>query len=161
MTHSHLPVQHLIKQVETFRARRESRDIRPDWLVDLIEDVADMFDPSSDARVGFDCQMDEGRWVVGLFLGGTEIVGGRNDGLSKHTAFRFDIAALLNHFSMIEACGWESGEDGDGYTLMSGSRLEVEGLVEANRVCLRIFAISPEDVGPGFRRMPDGTHAAV
>ena len=74
-----------------------------------------------------------------------------------HTAFRFDIAALLNRFSMVEYCGWETGEDDGGHADMTTSRLEVSGLIEENRVCVRVFAIAPKDAGPGFRRMPDGS----
>lgn len=162
MSHSHLPVQHLLKQVETYRARRESRDIRPEWLVDTINDVADLFDPASEvARVGYDCQVDEGRWNVGLYLGRTEFVGGRDDGLSRHAAFSFDVAQLLERFASVESCRWDSGTDEDGQADLMYSFLEVIGFVDINPVCLRIHAIPPSDAGPGFRRFPNGSDAPV
>ena len=162
MSHSHLPVQHLLKQVETYRARRESRDIRPDWLVDTINNIADSFDPASDvARVGYDCQIDEGRWNVGLYLGRTEIVGGRDDGLSRHAAFSFNIGELLEQFASVDSCRWDTGTDDEGQASLIHSFLEVTGSIDSNAVCLRIHAIPPNDAGPGFRRFPDGSDAPI
>lgn len=158
MSHSHLPVQHLLKQVEIYRSKRSQRDVRPDWLTAFIDAIAELFEPvEDDGRVGFDCHPGEDGWTVGVYLGRTEIVGGPDDGQSRYAGFRFDLLPLLEQFSEIERFRWsafpDGGEDEDAALL---SFVTIEGCVQDQSLRLRICAIPPADAGPGFRQYPDG-----
>src|SRR5579863_2407420 len=107
MSRSHLSVRHLLKQIESDRSKRVKRDIRPEWLIALIEYAAELFEPLTGlGRVGFDCRMGEAGWDVALFLGAIELVGGKEDGLTQHVDFRFDLAPLLERFSRIDEVSW-------------------------------------------------------
>jgi hypothetical protein len=151
-------VRHLLKQVEIYKSKRSQRDVRPEWVTAFIDEVAELFDPVADeGRVGFDCHLSEEGWSVGLYLGGTELVGGPRDGQSQHAGFQFDLLPLLDRFSEIERFRWsvfpEGREEGDATAL---SFVTIEGRVRDNRLRLRIHSIPPADAGPGFRQFPDG-----
>ena len=93
-------VNHLLRQAEEYRARRKNRDIRPKWVARLINEVAELFEPLAGvARVGFECRLDDDCWSVGMYLGTTEVVGGRDDGLSRFIDFQFDVLQVLDFFS--------------------------------------------------------------
>ncbi|MGH7130251.1 MAG: hypothetical protein ACREIV_16900, partial [Planctomycetaceae bacterium] len=63
MSHSHMPVNHLIRQVELYRERRRERDVRPAAVTEFIEAAAELFEPlMEEGRVGFDCCAGEQRW---------------------------------------------------------------------------------------------------
>ena len=95
MSHSHMPINHLLRNLEN--RERRTGDSRPTWLVELIDQAADLFEPlMSVSRVGFDCWPTEKDWMVFLFLGATEIVGGRDDGRLATLEFRFDLLGLLD-----------------------------------------------------------------
>ena len=90
-----MPINHLLRNLEN--RERRSGDSRPTWLVELIDQAADLFEPMmSVSRVGFDCWPTETDWVVFLFLGDTEIVGGCDDGRLDPLDFRFDLLGLLD-----------------------------------------------------------------
>lgn len=158
VSHSHIPVQHLLKQVELFKSRRESRTVRPEWLTAFIERIADLFEPlADDGRVGFDCRLLEDRWVVAMYLGATEIVGGPEDGELKFTNFQFDVHGLVDRFCEIDRLVWNAIPEaivGDADTPRSS--ITVDGRVEGNTLRLQVYAIPPNDAGPGFRKPIDG-----
>ncbi len=157
MTHSHIPVQHLIKQVELNRSKRNNRDVRPQWVTCFIEQVAELFEPAADvARVGFDCRLDEDGWNVGLYLGRTELIGGKADGESRHTNFEFDLRALCDRFERIDRFTWTSLPDAVPETANAPGFITVNGLVANNPIRVRLYAIAPPDAGPGFRQFPSG-----
>ena len=163
MSHSHIPVQHLLKQVEVYRAKRSNRDSRPDWVTELIGQVTDLFEPFSDlGRVGFDCKFDEDRWTVGMFLGSTEMVGGRDDGRSMPADFEFDLHRLISLFGHIDLLVWSAlpngGADDD---LIGSSFVTVEGIVEDYPIRLQIHSCPPPDAGPGFHQFSDGRQEPV
>ena len=153
-----MPIRHLLKQVEIFKQTRANRDVRPDWVTRFIDEVADLFDPMTEVgRVGFDCRMDEDCWLVGLFLGSTEIIGGPDDGQSHYTNFQFDLMGLLDKFSSIERLDWHSlphPEQTEDPNL--GSYVTIDGHIDQNRLRLDIRSIPPETAGPGFKVYPDG-----
>lgn len=176
MGHSHIPVAHLVKQVEISRSQGQRRDLRPPWISPLIQRVAELFEPTSDvARAGFDCRWDEDRWHIGMYLGKTEIVGGRDDGDCRHPGFEFDLRRLLEMFGLVERLVWsarppsplpplprgeEPGER-DNADLPTGSFLTLDGLVDDNPVRLQIFSIAPATAGPGLREYADGRRDPV
>ncbi len=158
MSHSHIPVKHLLKQVEIYRSQRANRDSRPGWVGEFINAAADLFEPLIETgRVGFDCQPADDRWIVGMYLGSTEVVGGREDGQSRHTDFQFNLLKLLELFGDVELFQWSAFPDrrsSDG--LPVSSIVTIEGRVDGNPIRLQLYSVPPADVGPGFRRYPDG-----
>jgi len=159
LSHSHIPVKHLLKQVELYRSKRNNRDVRPEWVTELIDRVAEIFEPLDDVgRVGFDCQLAEDRWCVGLFLGATEIVGGPLDGRARHANFQFDLRRLIGLFSKLEGFTWQALPDGgEDDRRPAYSVINVDGLVSGNPIRLQLFSIAPETAGPGLRQYPDGS----
>lgn len=163
MSHSHIPVKHLLKQVEIYRSRRDKRDARPQWVTAFIDKVADLFEPIVDeGRVGFDCQPVKGRWLVGMYLGSTEIVGGRDDGQSRHTDFQFDLLRLTELFSHIDLLQWSAFPDRpDSDNLPASSFVTVEGRIDGHAVRLQLYSLPPTEAGPALRQYPDGSCTAV
>ena len=162
MTHSHIPIHHLLRQVEDHRQRRQGRDIRPRWLTEFITGVAPLFEPLSETgRVGFDCQLED-FWRVGMYLGSTEVIGGRNDGLSRPANFEIDVLKLLDRFTSVERFRWlalpEDGMEPAGTAL---SCLSIHGAVDSHPVSLSVYSIPPYEAGPGFREYPNGERRTV
>lgn len=157
LTHSHIPVKHLLKQLETYRPQRERRDVRPQWVSDFIDAVAELFEPLSDVgRVGFDCQLTEDRWTLGLYLGLTEIVGGERDGQTCYNGFQIALLPLLELLSEVEHCSWNVIPDPLSEGSLPDSFLMIEGQVDGNPIRLQIDSVPPPDAGPGIRTFPDG-----
>ena len=160
MTHSHLPLQHLIKHLDEIRG---SRDPRPEWLTDMIDCVSELFEPLQDvARVGFDCALSDDRWEVGMYLGKTEKVGGADDGCAEFVNFQFDLSRLLRAFNLVERCEWNAiPQWGEADFTPDASSILVEGYWEEHPVRLLIYAAPPEQAGPGLRHFPDGSWEPV
>lgn len=161
MSHSHMPVQHLLRQVELYRSKRQCGahlDVRPPWLTDFTESIADLFEPlGDDARAGYDCRLVDGRWVLEMFLGGTEIVGGPQDGELRYANFLFDLHGLLDRFDSIERFRWHAipgpAAEGDG---IARSTVMITGTIGEHSLRLHVHSIPPDDAGPGFREHADG-----
>ena len=157
MSHSHLVVQHLLKQMEAWQPGQNRRDARPEWLTGLIEEFADLFEPLTGvARVGFDCRMEEESWVVRMYLGTTEIVGGPRDGQTQAMPFELDMQRLFARFEKVDEFFWsvfpESAEDIDE----GQAYITIAGQVAENPVRFHMFATPPSEIGPGMRIYPDG-----
>ncbi|HUG90416.1 MAG TPA: hypothetical protein VML55_06265 [Planctomycetaceae bacterium] len=172
MSHSHIPVRHLIRQLDTLRSGRKPRDRRPDWLVEFINAAADRFDPLAGVgRVGFESRAVEGRWEVVLYLGSTEVVGGAQDGESLPAAFSFDLLGLLRSFTQVQQLSWtarprggdEDGGDGGegGADRRLDARVTIEGFVGEQPLLLQVCSLPPEEAGPGFRQYANGRCDAV
>lgn len=158
VAHSHLPVQHLIRQVETRRSQKKRNDARPEWVMRFIDRMADLFEPLEDVgRVGFVCRPDDGVWTVTMYLGRTEIVGGRDDGTAQPTSFHLDVQGTLACFSDVQSVRWTAclddaaADDEEGCSL-----LRVEGHVDGAPLRLMVTSVPPEVAGPGLRKYPDG-----
>jgi hypothetical protein len=163
LSHSHIsPINHLLKQVELHRARKAQRDLRPQWLTQFIDDVIDLFDPMSDvARVGFDARLEE-FWRVSLYLGNTELVGGSEDGLAKHTNFEFDVLGLLDRFAHLDQFSWTAIPEPSAVATANCCWLTAIGTTQKNqKLHLDIFSIPPKDAGPGLHVFPNGDHRSV
>jgi hypothetical protein len=162
LSHSHLPVQHLLKQVELYRSNRNNRDVRPEWLTRFIDRTAELFDPAADvARVGFDCRLDEDGWEVNLFLGSTEIVGGKEDGHTRHCNFEFDLSALVDQFDEIERFSWNAIPEAQNGGVCPHSFVTLTGVVAKSFLRIRIHSVPPAEVGPGLREFPNGKRESV
>jgi len=163
VTHSHLSIRHLLPQIDSDRSRRPNRDIRPEWLTELIEFAAERFEPVAEvARVGFECQLNEEGWHVSLYLGMVECVGGKEDGTAWRPDFRFDLHPLLARFTAVNGLAWIVFPNGDG-TANSTQRctINIEGFVGENHIRLTVHSESPDHVGPGLRKLPDGRFEPV
>ena len=163
MSHSHIPLKHLLRQVEIYKSNRINRDIRPNWLTELIGRVAELFEPTSDlGRVGFDCQLAEECWIVAMFLGGTEVVGGKNDGSTRHANFQMDLTQLSQCFTTTTRLYWQAFRETDQTDeSATGSLLVAEGQIGEHSVRLNIHSIPPAKAGPGMRVYPDGHYDVV
>jgi hypothetical protein len=150
-----LLVHHLLKQLENHKRDRRERDRRPEWLSTFIHETAEIFEPLSGvARVGYQCELTPDGWETRLYLGSMEIVGGRDDGQTRLIGFEFDFGQLAGRFSRLDEFRWNVCETSDG---AAGSFVTFRGLVDEHLVCLKVFSRPPEDAGPAFRQLPDGT----
>lgn len=157
LSHSHLPVKHLLKQLEIYRSTRKNRDIRPQWLTDLIGRVSELFDPADEvARVGFECRLTEEAWELLLFLGSTEIVGGPADGQTRVAGFRFDLLTLIDNFTVVDQVEWNARPQSAGEAEPDRSFVKITGRVDGEPLKLLIFAVPPAGVGPGIRAHHNG-----
>ena len=157
MSHSHMPINHLLSSLEDREPR--NGDSRPTWLVELIDRAAGLFEPlMSVSRVGFDCWPTEEHWVVYLFLGDTEIIGGRDDGRLDPPDFHLDLLGLIELFDDIQSSRWTvfpvaGDEVGDDRSFVS-----LTARYQGNPVCLRLLSIAPDSAGPGLKLFPNGDH---
>ncbi len=160
-----MPVQHLLKQVELYRNRKMQRDVRPAWVSSFVERAAELFDPLSDvARVGFDCRLAEDCWEVGLYLGSIEMVGGKEDGRTCQTPFRYDLGQLLELFSEVSKFSWVARPETERPATEDPapcSLVLIEGLVGEAPLRVKIFAAPPQQAGPGLRQYPNGQRETV
>jgi hypothetical protein len=155
LSHSHLLVHHLLKQLENHKRERAERGNRPAWLSAFVHQAAALFEPLLGvARVGFQCELTTDGWEARLYLGSTEIVGGRDDGQSRLISFEFDFGRLAETFTRLDEFRWNVCTAPDQ---SSGSFVTLRGLVDDHPVRLKIYSRPPEDAGPAFRLLPDGT----
>lgn len=159
MTHSHIAVQHLIRQVELYRSKKSNRDVRPEWVTRLIEELAELFEPVKGvARVGFDCRPDEGAWEISLYLGSIEVVGGRADGETRYPNFEFNLAGLCDRFERIDRFKWTSLPGEENQAGHDFGYITVSGLVQANAVRVHVYSVPPAGREPGIREYANGAH---
>lgn len=159
MSHSHLPVQHLIRQVETYGQRRQTQQRVPDWLLSFVHDVAGRFEPFSGvARPGFECTQSDERWEVSVFLGKTELVGGALDGATLPVNFRFDLQGLMSAFDELSSLQWNAFPDCCvcEEEVLDLSFVSAEGRIGGNAVHVQIHAGPPETAAPALKQHPDG-----
>lgn len=159
-----MPVQHLLKQVEIYRSKRESRKLRPDWLDQFIHQIAELFEPiTADGRVGFDCQASDDRWNVCMYLGSAEVIGGPADGQSRHTNFQFNLLQLIDMFDAVHSLSWNAYPDSHVPTFEDKpcSCVTIEGEVVSTSLTLQIDSVPPQEAGPGFHEYPDGNRTPV
>ena len=153
-----MPIQHFLKQIQADGPGRGNRDVRPDWVTSFINDVAELLEPIAGVgRVGFDCQLAEDGWIVGLFLGVTEIVGGKNDGQTRHLNFELNLQQLVERFDQVAEFYWSAfPSPQDSQQATAWSYVTLAGLVGENQLRLQVFSIPPDDAGPGLREYSDG-----
>jgi hypothetical protein len=155
LAHSHLVVQHLLKQLEKHAAERSERDHRPAWLTQLIQAAADQFSPLADfGRVGFECEPADDGWEARLYLGSTEVVGGRDDGHWKSASFELDLSGLTRCFDHVDELRWNVAASGGE---SAGSFVTVRGRIGEQPICLKAYSRAPAHVGPALREYHDGT----
>ena len=163
MSHSDFDVQYHMSKLENWQPGERRRDARPEWMTNLIENVAEVFEPLTGvARVGFDCRLqevdpencspgDQPLWVVRMYLGRNELVGGPEDGRQVPMSFDLDLEQLQTHFADVDEFTW-SVFPADGEDIVDDqSFVTVSGLVEDNRVRMHVFAVAPQEVAPAMK----------
>jgi len=155
VAHSHLVMQHLMKQLELKSTRKETRDYRPQWLSDVILRWSSHFEPFSGlGRVGFISEPDDNGWNVRLYLGTTEMVGGRDDGEWRQPGFELDLSKMTDEFTHLEDFHWNVSAPGaEG----SHSFMTIGGMIGEHFVQVKVYSRPPRDAGPAFRQHLDGT----
>lgn len=165
MSHSHLAIRHLIRQVDEYMARRQSGRKTPEWLAGFIQQAAELFEPFSGmARPGFECIRGEDRWEISIFLGKTERVGGPDDGQQSPVNFSFDVHALTRLFEQLQTLRWNAFPDcgmDEDLPEIELSFLLAEGMVRGEHVSLQVHSGPPEGAGPALKRYDDGSYATV
>ena len=151
--------EELLHQLAEYKSRRTPKDRRPLWLKHLIERVAALFEPLRDvARAGYDCRLDEHGWLLRMYLGTTEIIGGPKDGQIEHASFQMDLQQLLALFEQVDRLEWYSvanvePEDFDGQIRCL---LSVVGSVaEGQKVQLELLASPPRYAPPAIQTTPN------
>ncbi len=152
MAHAHLLVQHVLKQVEQHAAQRRQRDPRPTWLADFVQQAAAWFEPLAGVgRVGYDCEPTAAGWEARLYLGSTEMVGGKDDGQWRSNSFELDLSGLTSCFSRIDEFRWNVASGA-----AAGSFLTLRGCVNDQPLCVKAYSRAPEHMGPALRQYHDG-----
>lgn len=150
-----MSIEELLQQMEEYRSRRKKADHRPKWLRVFIHQMAELFEPLAySGRVGFDCQAGDNGWIVTMYLGTTEIIGGPRDGQIDHVSFRVDLSRLVRQFSSVERLEWYSvsNEGDDRFSHSTRSLLSVVGELENQQtVHLELLATPPKYVGSGLK----------
>jgi hypothetical protein len=120
----------------------------PEWLQQFADAVALQMHPVDLlAPVGCHfCQADDS-WEIALFVSGTQIVGGKKDGVVRHSRFNVDVRAVVDLFSDVRSVSWQALPIGGDDEL--GPHLSIEGSCGGNTVWLRILSRPPKrfDVG--------------
>lgn len=166
MSHSHIALQHLIHKLDSAEPRSK-RSSGPIWLPEFVDQVAELFEPFVDlGRVGYECAPSTERWEISMFLGATEVVGGKVDGEIRPVAFQFDVTRLETIFDDVDDCRWSvfpAGTIDDEAEFSSGERsyLAVSGRYRDNLLRLRVFCTPPAESAPGLRQYTDGSWEAV
>ena len=150
-----MSIEELLQQIEEFRERK-ARDHRPAWLKAFVRNAAELFEPlAHSGRVGFDCQVGEEGWIVSLYLGTTEIIGGPRDGQIDHVGFRINLAQLTKLFTNLERAEWYSVSNENDTRFHSATRslLSVIGTVnDQHKVQLELLGEPPVYVEPGIKQ---------
>lgn len=155
LSHSHLVIQHLLQQLQSFVAEKKARPRRPEWMDTLIQDVAAQFHPlGTVARVGYECEPTETGWQLRMYLGSSEVVGGKDDGRSQVANFDLGILKLIKCFDDVTDITWSSIAS----TPDTGrSFITLDGIKGQQSVCLKVYAFPPRDSGLALRTHLDGS----
>ena len=94
------------------------------------------------------CFVDD-TWEVTLFASSTQIVGGKKDGVLRHSRFHVDLRGVIDLFSEIWSLTWQPLSLAADDEL--GPHLSIEGLFAEHPVWLRILARAPKRFDPGRR----------
>ncbi len=157
MSHSHIAVEQLLKQMEIWEPGKHRREARPLWLTALIEETAELFEPLTGiARVGFDCRMQDETAIVRMYLGTTEIVGGSRDGQQQPMSFEVNLDRLRSRFDEVDEFSWSVFPENARDIEEAQAYVTISGVIDAHRVRFHLFATAPSDAGPGMRVYQDG-----
>lgn len=114
----------------------------PPWLAEFADRVTALV-VAVDVLAPIGCHFchEADVWEVTLFAARTEVIGGRRDGETRPCRFCLDLAGLAPLFSSITAFYWQAHALGKQDDV--GAHVAMEGIVEGNRVWLRIPSHAP------------------
>lgn len=122
----------------------------PAWLDELANAMASEFHALGlPAPVGchyFENTVEE-LWEVALFVGATEIVGGKRDGVRRNGRFGVSLLRLSELFSRIDDIYWQATSLGRDDEL--GPHISIEGEYQGHAVWVRILARPPQRFAAG------------
>lgn len=122
----------------------------PEWISALADAVTGCLLPVQPlAPAGCHVCRDGDGWEVSLFIGDTEIVGGRRDGVRKGSRFVADVMPILCLFDEVSDCIWQPTRFGSDDEL--GANLMIRGSCSGHEITLRILARAPRRFPPGRR----------
>ena len=151
-----MSIEELLQQMEEYKTRREQRDHRPQWLTRFVTSVAELFEPLTDiGRVGYDCQADELGWLVTMYLGTTEIIGGPKDGQIEHASFKIDLSRIVALFRRLDRLEWYSvaNTNADQFDETTRSLVSAHGTLDEDQcIRLELLHVPPKYVSPGLNR---------
>jgi hypothetical protein len=157
LSHSHLAVRHLIRQLEIRGRSRPSTLAAPQWLAEFLNAAAEAFEPfEGEARVGYECRLADDGWETTLFLGRQEIVGGPHDGEQRAVDFRFDLQPVLTAFDRVDSLSWHASPERADSENEDGSFLEIAGAVGGEPLRLQVLSAAPASVKSAMRVYADG-----
>ncbi len=159
MSHSHLSLRHFILQLDSNRSDGPRGVQLSEWLQSFIQEAAECFEPDREsARAGYVCSCVNDGWMVQLFLGLTEVVGGPEDGASIPAGFRFDLEAARSLFDEVGDVFLDGTSDKSSQTddLMGETMAAIAGKVGGHSVTLEVLHRPPADMGPGLLQYTDG-----
>ena len=93
------------------------------------------------APIGCHYHCADGVWEVTLFVGMTEVVGGRTDGIKRRSRFSVRLGKLDSIFAEVEHFHWQTHTLGSTDDL--GPHISLEGKYQGHPVWLRILASPP------------------
>ena len=122
----------------------------PEWLQQFADAVALQMNPVDLlAPVGCHfCLVDE-TWEITLFVSSTQIVGGKKDGVFRHSRFNVDLQSVTDLFSDVRKMSWQALPMAADDEL--GPHLSMEGSCGRNPVWLRILSRAPKRFEVGRR----------
>ena len=150
---------HFLQQIESGETARTRKSPMPHWLQTFVWQATEHFDPiGGTARAGYVATREDNRWIVRLFLGETEVVGGPRDGAVVPAAFSFDLEALRDSFEAITRLEWHGlPADSLPEQIRDEATIAVDGIVSGHVVRLLVDLRSPADMGPGLKQYADGS----
>ncbi len=162
LAHPHLKPRHLVKLLD-MADRQYSATHQPEWLGALLDRLCDCIEPiRGEARVGYDLHFADPLWQLDLFLGRTELVGGRLDGRADYVSFTANIPAILTQFSKVDRCEWLALPNAlDASVTEAASGLFIEGTWGSDPVRVVLRSVPPSNAAPGLRQYPDGRYELV
>lgn len=161
LSHSHLPIRHLIRHLEKTRAVRleSAAAVTPVWIRSFVDQIANLFEPFSGvARVGYEFSQADDGWELAMFLGEREVVGGANDGRLSPINFNFNLQGIAACFTRLETMQWNAFPNSHVCfeNTSDMSFVTVRGTVGDQPLRLQIHSTPPDCVGPGHREYSDG-----
>lgn len=120
----------------------------PEWISLLANNVTSCLEPLEPMPpLGCHYHYCPAGWEITIFPSVTEIVGGPNDGRQTAARFRVDVLAVANVFTRLDGITWQSrAVDIDDQL---GSHLSIEGMINDERVAVRVLKTAPACFDPG------------
>jgi len=122
----------------------------PVWIKHLITHVTcAIVDHECHAPVGCHFYRSPGtaEWEISAFVSSTEVVGGPMDGTEVNPPVQLDISSVIDLFDDRPTIYWQSDPVAADDEL--AQHVSFQGVINGNRVWLRILRGAPEGTGPG------------